>query len=261
MRGATADSAISLGLPVFPARLCDRACLKCDICKSPFPGSRGFKDATADPEAIKVLWQKYPGPLIGVPTGETSGFDALDIDRRHCEAVEWYRANRARLPRTRAHRTGSRGLHLLFKHHDAVNCTVSKIARGVDTRGSGGYIIFWPAAGLPVVSHAPLAHWPDWLLAEFRPKPQPASNQPTVRVPDNHFLAELVRMVAGAREGERNSLTFWCACRAGEMVASGLLSAASAIAVIAEAATRSGLPRKEAERTARSGIRTGGGYV
>jgi hypothetical protein len=68
-------------------------------------------------------------------------------------------------------------------------------------------------------------------------------------------------MVAGAREGERNSLTFWCACRAGEMVAAGVLSATTAIAVIAEAATRSGLPRTEAERTARSGVVTGGANV
>jgi len=68
-----------------------------------------------------------------------------------------------------------------------------------------------------------------------------------------------VRLVAGARQGERNGLTYWAACRAGEMVASGLLDAEAAVALIAEAATRAGLPRVEAERTARSGIRTGGG--
>jgi len=50
-------------------------------------------------------------------------------------------------------------------------------------------------------------------------------------------------------------LTYWAACRVGEMVASGLLDAA---AVITEAATRAGLPRSEAERTAWSGIRRTG---
>ena len=39
------------------------------------------------------------------------------------------------------------------------------------------------------------------------------------------------------------------------MVASGLLDADHAAAVIAEAATRAGLPRSEAERTAWNGIR------
>ena len=74
-------------------------------------------------------------------------------------------------------------------------------------------------------------------------------------------LMRLVRLIAGARAGERNNLTYWAACRAGEMVASGLLGADAAAAVIAEAATRAGLPRSEAERTAWSGIRATGGLA
>jgi hypothetical protein len=143
-----------------------------------------------------------------------------------------------------------------------IRCTAGKISLGVDTRSNGGYIIWWPAVGLPVLSDAPPAPWPDWVLAEFKPKPQPRSRSTIVRIPsDNRLLVQLVRMIAGAPEGERNSLTFWCACRAGEMVAAGLLSATTAIAVIAEAATRSGLPRAEAERTAKSGVARGGGDV
>ena len=60
-------------------------------------------------------------------------------------------------------------------------------------------------------------------------------------------------------EGQRNSLTFWAACRAGEMVATGMLNADTAAAVIAEAATRAGLTYSEAHRTVWSGIRTSGG--
>jgi len=48
-------------------------------------------------------------------------------------------------------------------------------------------------------------------------------------------------------------------CRLGEMVASGLLDAHAAAAVIAEAATRAGLSHSEAERTAWGGIRRTGG--
>ena len=80
-----------------------------------------------------------------------------------------------------------------------------------------------------------------------------------VVVADQYVLKRLIQVIAGAREGERNSLTYWAACRAGEMVASGLLAADVAAAVIAEAATRAGLPRAEAERTARNGVRTSGG--
>ena len=80
-------------------------------------------------------------------------------------------------------------------------------------------------------------------------------------MPDGQTLMRLVRLIAGARAGERNELTYWAACRAGEMVASGLLAADAAAAVIAEAATRAGLSRAEAERTAWSGIRTTGGHT
>ena len=241
------------GLPVFPCS---------DWSKRPTTPN-GFKNASTDPEEIRRLWRAHPGGLIGVPTGNAIGLDVLDLDfGRHQEACDWWRDNRHRIPRTRTHGTRSAGIHLLFQHDDLVHCTAGKIRLGIDTRGTGGYIIHWPSHGLPLLSDAPPAPWPDWLLAEFRPKPKPQPrSRSVVRVPDNHLLARLVQMVAGAREGERNSLTFWCACRAGEMVASGLLNAGTAIAVIAEAATRAGLARAEAERTARSGVVTGGGNV
>lgn len=56
---------------------------------------------------------------------------------------------------------------------------------------------------------------------------------------------------------DRDLLTFWAACRAGEMAPSGLIGADTAAAVIANAAMLSGLPRAEAERSAWSGVRTG----
>lgn len=77
-------------------------------------------------------------------------------------------------------------------------------------------------------------------------------------VPDDHALMRLVRRIAEAQASERTKLTYWAACRVGEMVASGLLDADHAAAVIAEAATRAGLPRSEAQRTAWNGIRRTG---
>jgi hypothetical protein len=126
-------------------------------------------------------------------------------------------------------------------------------------RANGGYVVWWPAAGLRVLRPAPLADWPQWLLDQLMSLPKTPS-APRIVVPDAYALARFVRLVAAAPEGERNGLTYWAACRAGEMVASGLLDAESAVAVIAEAAICAGLSRDEAERTARSGVlRTGGG--
>jgi hypothetical protein len=233
-----------------------RPCFPCAGNKRP-TSPRGFFDASADPVALRELWSKCPGPLVGVRTGKASGIDVLDLDRKHCEAAEWWMTHRDSLPVTRVHRTRSGGLHLLFLHAPDIRCSASKIAPGVDVRGDGGYVIWWPTAGLPVLCDAPLSPWPEWLRVQLISPQRPLASRATV--PDGHALTRLVRVVAGAREGERNGLTYWAACRAGEMVASGLFDADVAVALITEAAIRAGLPRVEAERTARSGIRTAGG--
>jgi Bifunctional DNA primase/polymerase, N-terminal len=228
------------------------SCFPCGLSKRP-TCTHGFHDADTDSDSLRELWGRFPGELIGVSTGEASGLDVLDLDPKHHEAVEWCKAHHERLPKTRVHTTRSGGVHVLFRHAHGLRCSASKIACGVDVRANGGYIIWWPATGLRVLRQAPLVHWPEWLLDQLMSSPQPPS-APRIVVPDSHALAQLVSLVAKANEGERNSLTFWAACRAGEMVASGLLDADSAAAVIAEAALCAGLPRSEAERTARSGV-------
>ncbi len=58
---------------------CGFAVFPCGADKKPFPRSQGFKDAVTDPVAVADLWRRYPGPLIGVATGERSGIDVLDV--------------------------------------------------------------------------------------------------------------------------------------------------------------------------------------
>jgi hypothetical protein len=134
--------------------------------------------------------------------------------------------------------------------------SVGRIASGVDTRGDDGYVIWWPAVGLPVLCEASPAPWPEWLRALLISPSRPKTR---VTIPDDHSLGALVRLVGGAGQGERNNLAYWAACRAGEMVASGMIARDSAAAIVAESAMRAGLPRHEAERTAWSGIRTTAG--
>jgi hypothetical protein len=234
------------------------ACFPCALSKRP-ACQHGFHAATTDPTELRQLWTHSPGELIGVSTGEASGFDVLDVDPKHAEAFEWCKTNHERLPFTRVHKTRSGGVHVLFRHAHGLRCSASRIARGVDVRANGGYVIWWPTTGLPVLRAAPLAEWPQWLLDQLMSSPQ-APSALRIAIPDTHAIARFVRLVAGASEGERNALAYWAACRVGEMVASGLIDGESAAAVIAEAAICAGLTRREAERTARSGVRrTGGG--
>ena len=150
-----AESLAACGVPVFP-------CLETKRPATP----HGFKDAVDSAAAARALWARYPGPLVGVPTGPASGIDALDIDPRH-GGDRWWFQHRSLIDRTRVHRTRSDGLHVLFRHSAGVKNTAAKLAPGVDTRGEGGYVVWWPAAGCAVMD-APLAEWPSWLLERLQ---------------------------------------------------------------------------------------------
>ena len=157
-------------MPVFP----------CDNDKRPFT-AHGFKDASTDPDVIRRWWTRWPNALIGVPTGIK--FCVVDVDLQHPEAQEWY--GRANLPVTRTHVTRSGGRHLLFRPHDEFRCSASKIWKHVDTRGLGGYIIWWPAEGLEVLHAGTVAEVPGWIIAKLNPPPpppRPSSNAPDSRI-------------------------------------------------------------------------------
>jgi hypothetical protein len=233
------------------------ACFPAALNKRPTT-PRGFLDATSDPIVLQQLWQHYPGPLVGVRTGAESGIDVLDLDAQHPEAKVWLQQNRERLPATRVHRSRSGGLHLVFEHASGLRCSNGRLARGIDTKGTGGCCTWWPAAGLPVLRDVAPLPWPPWLLARLRP-PTPPPAPPRPIVADDHRLQRILRHVAGAPEGSRNRLVYWAGCRLGEMVAAGLLPEASAAESIIEAAVQAGLPRLEAVGAVRSGIRRGSG--
>jgi Bifunctional DNA primase/polymerase, N-terminal len=252
--GAKADAALDAALAMGADGWFCFPCLKDKRPATP----HGFKQARHDPSGLRELWRRYPGPLVGVATGAAS-VDVLDLDRKHPAAKAWWIGSRNLLPQTRCHRTRSGGLHLLFRHAVGLHSTAGRLAPGIDTRGDGGYIIWWPAAGLPVLNDISPALWPGWLLAQLQTSPETSRKQRPAVIPDDRALARLVRVVVGAPEGQRNNLAFWAACRAGEMVTSGLIGLDTAAAVIASAAVRAGLSRREAERTVRSGVHAGAG--
>ena len=107
-----------------------------------------------------------------------------------------------------------------------------------------------------------LAEVPDWILKalnppaeiiQFRPRPLPPNSEIARRKLDG-----IIRVIARAEEGNRNSLTYWGACRLAELVAEGVLTRNDAIAISVEAAGRNGLSRQEARRTTMSAFRSGG---
>jgi len=218
----------------------------------------GFKDASADPKIVWALWRDYPGCLVGVPTGEK--FVVLDLDFKHPEAMTWY--HETPLPVTRTHVTRSGGKHLFFAPHPLVKNTASKIARGVDTRGEGGYVIWWPQLGFEVMHGNVLAQVPEIILAAFtappRPEPRPYSGIPDHGNGNSEAAVRgILTAVGGAQEGERNNLLNWGAWTLRSMINSGELdysSGAEARTALLEVGMSIGLPRAEVERTIKSAM-------
>lgn len=243
----------SEGLPCFPVRA-DKA-----------PATpHGFRDAMADPAGLRELWRRHPGPLVGVPTGEASGLDALDIDApRHPEAAKWWTARLDDLPATCTHRTRSGGLHLLFRNRPGLRCWAGRPVAGVDGRADGGYVVWWPAVGEPMVCDAPPATWPRWLLYELTPPPAAtpaAASKASVALADHRTrsryadaaLRHAIDRVARAPVGIRNHALNSEAYSLGRLIAAELLDGQVVADALAAAAMAAGLVPREIEATLRS---------
>lgn len=219
---------------------------------------RGYLAASSDPATIEALHVRYGFVLIGVATGERSGWSALDIDTP--DGLPWWTTNRARLPATRTHRTRSNGLHLWFRHRPGLRSSVARIAPGIDVRADGGSCIWWPADGLPVLSDAPPAAWPDWLLPPPKPTWTPPAS-PAWQGDDyatrRYAMAALKRgieAVATAAPGTRNAALNRECYSLMRLTSTGTLHAGEIAEGMAHAAIAAGLDRRETEQTIRSAL-------
>ena len=232
--------AAEMGLPVFP----------CDAQKRPMT-QHGFRDATRDPETIRRSFRN--AAMIGIPTGEASGFFVLDLDCKNgAQGLEWLAAHEARLPQTRRHRTRSGGVHLLFAMPAgrAIRNSASKVGPGVDVRGSGGYIIAPPSDGYDVVDHAIIAEAPAWLLDLIDPPVAPrvqsaiANNTRDLAAPRQsgdgtryglQALDNECQAILSAADGAKHDTLNRAAFSIGGLVAAGELAEGPALHALASA--------------------------
>jgi hypothetical protein len=224
---------------------------------------RGFLDASRDPGVISDWWRRAPKANIGLRTGK--GHFVVDLD--DADAVAWFTNACGRhggADRTLTVRT-SRGWHLYFKSAADVPCSTSRIAPHVDVKGRGGYVVAAPSIHPdgPVYTirrDLPIAEAPAWLVDLALPDPVP----PPVIVARGEpwdgglgRISGIVSLVANARQGERNRITFWAACRFSEMVRAGLITQGLAEELLLQSASRSGLTGMEILTTARSAAKRG----
>jgi hypothetical protein len=265
---STLDKAITLaqrGLPVF---FCGRS-------KRPTLEG-GFHNATTDIGHLRLLYEKAPGDLIGVPCG--AKFVVIDPDLQHKAARQWLKENKHRIPVTRTHRTASGGLHFLFKPHPDFRTNVT-VHEHVDTRGAdgkgkpGSYVIWWPALGLPIFNPNILAEVPQWII-DAMPAPDRGRRDRNDReaeiaidtsTPIGAYLASvgadvasaeaafagILRTMANAAEGQRQCVCHWCANRMFELIRDGGLDHAEAVAAFEDVAINTTLSAQRVQEVIR----------
>jgi hypothetical protein len=147
LRAALAYAAA--GWPVFPMRLDDPSCPggKGCGCKAPFPGTRGYLDASADPDVIRAWWRRWPAANVSIATG-APGPDVLDVDVK-ADGDGFGALGRLKLAgvltgASALVRTRSGGLHVYFAG-TAQGCHALP-RHHLDFKSAGGYVLAPPSA-------------------------------------------------------------------------------------------------------------------
>ncbi|MBN9155701.1 bifunctional DNA primase/polymerase [Microbacterium sp.] len=243
------------GVPVFP-------CVPGD--KRPLV-EHGFHEATTDAGRVASWWRRWPSANIGVPTGQVSGLEVVDVDQKTSGSgfAAFDRARRAGLVPEwlGVVRTPSGGAHFYFQTDlSRVQPSWQAAKAHVDFRGAGGYVIVppstvvtegrrgryelaGPAQARPAaVNAAALRHFLD-------PRPEPAFRRAGITRPED--AERLAGWVSALGEGERNRGLFWAACRLAE---AGVAPSVT-LDALGPAGEQIGLPPREVVTTIRSAYR------
>ena len=257
-------------------------------CQSPAKHPRtahGLNDATCDQDVVRSWWDRWrrPAPNIGLLTGVV--FDALDIDSPEAlDVISSLMPDQASSVDGPTVKT-PRGWHCYVAPTGHGNTVNLGGLRGVDWRGKGGYVVAPPSVKWPAMFNlvdgwsagtywewllpddpdfgpvAPVQPPPPWLVALLQPPPPlplvgNAGPAPLSKYGQRALEGEVARVVM-APEGQRNNQLNNSALALGQLVGGGVLSAGEVGDALLMAATRAGLPEREADRTIRSGLTAG----
>jgi hypothetical protein len=184
----------------------------------------GFYGASTDPATLTHWFdRRWPWAGLAVRTGKPGGYFGLDLDFGEGKedadsALAWWRENAIRIPTTRAHRSASRSMHLIFHTDLPTPSTKGRIAPGVDTRADLGYLAWPPTRGYALIVDEPIARLPDWLRQLCLPPPIPPPSEEVVAARREWFakapvdavaarVAGVLDRVSDARPGQRDLVT------------------------------------------------------
>lgn len=199
--------------------------------------------ATTDPELLAAAWAQRPYN-VGIATGP-SGLLVVDLDtlkpqepKGTPDGVASFKALCERagqaVPDTYRVRTARGGEHLYFTQPPGarLHCTAGRLAKKVDTRGWGGYVVAagstTPDGAYAVLDDRDPVPLPNWLHRALtsRPKRPQYAMAISMKCRSGYVTAALrneVRNVATAADGTRNATLLRAARALGRLVASGEL--------------------------------------
>lgn len=126
--------------------------------------------ASDDPAAVEVWEKQYPGCNWGI---HTEGMVVLDVDKHKGGEDSLFDLEMTQdMPKTLESRTPSGGLHIFYTGAEVPN-SVERVARGIDVRSTGGYVVA-PGSRTPGGDYAwnhlrPTQEVPPWLPARCAP--------------------------------------------------------------------------------------------
>lgn len=232
----------------------------------------GFKGATRFPRIIERWWSDWPNAAVGLPTGEKTGFFALDIDNKPggANGFDWLsemEAEHGPLPDTARVTSPNGGLHIYFKYVVGTR-NRGALGAGVDIRSEGGYVL---AAGSTMANGRSykwetdtreIADAPAWLLDLLLPKSAPAHTQYSLSAATNNAYVDAavdreLADLAGAPMGTRNNALNDAAFSIGTIVGAGALSEAEARALLQDVARGWGRDWSRCCKTIENGLQAG----
>ena len=216
--------------------------------------------ASCEINRISQWWQEYPEASIGIVCGESSGIWVLDIDLpdgpKNLANLEKIHGS---LPETLIQKTGSGGLQYFFKWNGVqIRNTSSKIAKNIDSRGEGGYVVVPPSPHpsgnqYEWVHRSEIAYAPKWLTGLITQQKKIIQTNTYGQTALSNELANLGQ----AAVGQRNDVLNQAAFSLGQLVAGGELDHVAVESALVGVALSIGLKEQETRRTIQSGMMAG----
>lgn len=218
-----------LGYPVFPVctprmgrhRHYKRGsgwyeCPKDRIGKQPLIRWKNFQTRLPTTREIREWWTRWPDANIGMATGEFSDVIVLDCDSGEARRLALEKGG---IDQTPAVWTGTPGgTHFWLAHPGRRVKNFVKDIPGTDFRGDGGYVLLPPSVhrtgavyrwveNTVGMEPAPVPAWLDQLLRDKGSGSDDDSDDWT------HENVDVDEIMAGIRQGERDTKLFRYACR------------------------------------------------